>query len=101
MVLSIDNWEGEFKDLPIYDSEHEIITYTVLEKDIPEGYVASYEEDEEYGFIIHNVKGEGGDEPPPDNPQTGDNIILYLITLIIGISGLVSGKLYLKKTNPK
>ena len=54
------------------------------------------------GFIIHNVLGQGGDElpePPHNNPQTGSNIILYLITLLISIIGFVSGKLYLKNSN--
>ncbi len=95
IVLSEENeWKHEFTDLPVYNLG-EKIEYTVREENVPEGYVASYEEDGETGFIIHNVKGQGGDEPPPDNPQTGDNIVLYLIALLISIIGLVSGRKYL------
>ena len=36
---------------------------------------------------------------PDDNPQTGDNIVLYLIGLSISIIGFVSGKQYLKHNN--
>jgi hypothetical protein len=99
IVLSSENeWKHEFTDLLVY-SLGEKIEYTVREENVPEGYVASYEEDGEYGFIIHNVKGQGDHEPPPDNPQTGDNIVLYLITLLISIIGLVSSKRYLKENN--
>lgn len=99
IVLSEENeWKHEFTDLLVY-SLGEKIEYTVREENVPEGYVASYEEDGEYGFIIHNVKGQGDHEPPPDNPQTGDNIVLYLITLLISIIGLVSSKRYLKENN--
>ena len=52
-------------------------------------------------FTVHNVKGQGDYEPdpPPHNPQTGDNIVLYLIALLVSVIGLVSGKLYLKENN--
>ena len=100
IVLSEENeWKGEFTDLLVY-SLGEKVVYTVREENVPEGYVASYEEDGETGFIIHNVKGEGDHEPPPDdNPQTGDNILLYLITLILSIIGFVSSKIILKENN--
>ena len=91
-----DDWKGEFTDLPVYDDGQKI-EYTVREENIPEGYVSSLEYDDTKGFIIHNVYGQGGDEPPHDNPQTGDNILMYLITLLIGIIGYISGKIYLKK----
>ena len=92
-----EGWEHTFGDLPLYENA-EKITYTVLEKEVPEGYEAAYEGDMETGFIVHNVLGQGGDVPP-FNPQTGDNILLYLITLLISIIGIVSGKLYIKKFN--
>ena len=56
----------------------------------------------EDGFTIHNILGQGDgepDEPTYDNPQTGDNILLYLITLLISVIGFVSGKIYTKKYN--
>ena len=33
------------------------------------------------------------------NPQTGDNLSLYLITLFISLIGLISGKIYLESFN--
>ncbi len=91
-------WDYTFTNLPVYDGETKI-TYTVREENVPEGYVASYEEDGEVGIIIHNVKGSGDGEPPHENPQTGDNIVLYLITLLISIIGFIKGKHYLKENN--
>lgn len=99
IVLSEENeWKGEFTDLLVYNRGEKII-YTVREENVSEGYVASYEEDGETGFIIHNVKGQGDHEPPPDNPQTGDNIVLYLITLLLSIIGFVSSRKYQKENN--
>ena len=58
----------------------------------------SYEGNAKDGFIVHNGLGQGDIDPPPHiNPQTGDNIVLFLITLFISIIGFVSGKTYLKK----
>lgn len=99
IVLSEKNeWHHEFTNLPQYIAGEEI-EWTVREENIPEGYVAAYEYDDEKGIIIHNVLGQGGEEPPPENPQTGDNIVLYLITMLISIIGFVSGKKYLKENN--
>ena len=98
IVLSEENeWNYTFTNLPVYD-DGEKITYTIREDDIPEDYEVAYEENEE-GFIIHNVLGRGGDEPPKENPQTGDNVVLYLILLVISIVGFISGKQYLKENN--
>lgn len=97
-ITENDNWEHQFTDLPKFDNGEEI-TYTVVEEDIPEGYEVAYEETEE-GFIVHNMIGQGDGEPDKPiyiNPQTGDNILLYLITLIISLVGLLGGNLYLKK----
>jgi hypothetical protein len=101
VVLSEENgWRYVFEDLQAYDDGEEI-EYTVLEKEVPEDYEASYEYTEEEGnlkIIVHNVLGKGGDNPPPhNNPQTGDNLSLYLITLFISLVGLISGKIYLKR----
>ena len=98
VVLSESNeWKHTFTELPVREDGKDI-TYTVKEDIVPEDYEVAYEETEE-GFIIHNVLGKGGDNPPHPNPQTGDNIVLYLIALIVSIIGLVSGKLYLKENN--
>ena len=88
--LSEENkWTHTFTELPAYSNKEEI-TYEVRELEVPEGYEASYEETED-GYIIHNVLGQGEGEPdkPNNNPQTGDNIGLYLVTLMTSLSGLV------------
>ena len=88
--LSEENeWTHTFTDLPAY-SDGEEITYTVRENEIANGYEVAYEE-VEGGYVIHNALGQGGGEPdtPHNNPQTGDNIGLYLTTMIIGLSGLI------------
>ena len=89
--LNKDNkWTHTFTELPAYSNKKEI-TYEVRELEVPEGYEVSYEETED-GYIIHNVLGQGEgepDEPTYDNPQTGDDINLYIITLITSLTGLM------------
>ena len=47
------------------------------------------------GFKIENFYSpKGGDNPPP--PQTGDNVVLYIITLILSLMGL-GYSFYLRK----
>ena len=96
-----ENWSHTFTNLPVY-LEGEKIEYTVIEEEenVPEGYVPSYEGNATDGFIVHNGLGQGDIEPPTpphNNPQTGDNIALYLFTLFISLIGFVCGKTYLKK----
>ena len=99
VTLSMENeWKHIFSDLPVYENGKEIL-YTVQENNVPEGYVASIEKDEQVGFIIHNILGQGGDVPPTDNPQTGDNVLNYLFTLLISLMGLIIGTVYIKKYN--
>ena len=86
--ISVNALEEEVID--VSNSSGEKIEYTVREENISEGYVGAIEDDGEIGFIIHNYLGQGGDVPPHDNPQTGDNIVLYLITLIVNGIGLVT-----------
>ena len=97
--IAKENWEHVFTNLPVYE-DGEKIEYSVEEENVPEDYVVSYEGTAKDGFIVHNGLGQGDIEPPTPphiNPQTGDNIVLYLITLFISIIGFVSGKTYLKK----
>lgn len=97
VTLSKDNdWKYTFTDIPVYD-DGEIIEYSVSEE-VPGAYEVHYEGNMEEGFTIYNILPTGGDVPPT-NPQTGDNIILYMISLLISIIGLVSGKYYIKKYN--
>ena len=96
--LSSDNdWTHTFEGMPVYDEDHKEITYSVSEEVVPKDYEVAYEETKD-GFIIHNVLGKG-DGNPPENPQTGSNIVLYLIALLISIIGLIGGKHYLKENN--
>ena len=96
--LSSDNdWTHPFEGMPVNDEDHKEITYSVSEEIVPKDYEVAYEETKD-GFIIHNVLGKG-DGNPPENPQTGSNIVLYLIALLIGIIGLIGGKHYLKENN--
>ncbi len=99
VILSEDNeWKYIFSDLAKYDDGEEI-EYSILEKEVPEGYVAAYEGDMKTGFIVHNILGEGGDVPPDephDNPQTSDNVYFYIISLLISTIGLIVGKIILK-----
>ena len=88
-----NEWTHTFEDVPVNDENHKEIVYSVKEEVVPEGYEVSYEETSD-GFIIHNVLGKGDGNPP-----TGDNILLYLITLLISTIGIISGKLYLKENN--
>ena len=99
--VASENWEYTFTDLPVY-ADGELIEYSVceLEENIPEGYVPAYEEREDGVIVVHNSLGQGDIDPPPhNNPQTGDNIMLYLITLLMSLIGLIGGKLYIKKYN--
>ena len=84
-----NKWTHTFTELPAYSNKEEI-NYEVRELEVPEGYEVSYEETED-GYIIHNVLGQGEGEPdePTNNPQTGDNIGLYVIGLMTSLSGLV------------
>ena len=99
ITLSEENgWEYEFTDLPAYREGQKLI-YTVREENIPEGYVESYEGDMEKGFVIYNGLGQGGDNPPPKNPQTGDNITLYFAILFVSSIIFVIGRKYLKNND--
>ena len=97
-LTSASEWKHIFNDLPVYSNGNKI-TYNVVEKEIPEGYEVSYEGDMNEGFTVHNVLGQGEgeiEEPKTNNPQTGDNIIMYLVMLLISTAGIISGKLYIK-----
>ena len=93
-----ENWEHVFTNLPVYANGKKII-YSVKEFNVPDGYVEAYEGNQIDGFIVHNGLGQGGDNPPPDNPQTGDNIVSYIIMLIISMIAIISCGLYLKNNN--
>ena len=106
-LTSASEWKHTFDELPVYANGNKI-TYSVLEKEAPEGYEVSYEGDMKEGFTIHNVLGQGDgepeevvtpSEPKTNNPQTSDNIVMYLMMLLISTIGIVIGKIYIKKFN--
>ena len=94
------NWSHSFSELPAYD-DGEKIEYTVVEENVPAEYEVAYEGSMEDGTItIHNMLGQGDgepDDPPHNNPQTGDNVVIYMILFLISMIGFVSGKIYLRK----
>ena len=86
-------WKATVSELPVYENGKKII-YTVTEDEI-ELYEAVISGDMDEGFKIENFYSpKGGDNPPP--PQTGDNVWMYLITLIVSLVGM-GYSFYLKK----
>jgi hypothetical protein len=86
-----NNWTGKFEGLNVY-SEAEIIKYTVFEKLDTDLYEPVIKETED-GFTITNFYSPKGGE---EVPKTGDNIVLYIISLLVSIIGL-GYSIYLKK----
>ena len=97
-----DGWTYTFKDLAKYDGTTEI-EYYIAEVEI-ENYWSEIEGDMNDGFVITNsYLGSGGNddpipEPEPEsevtptpssNPKTGDNVIGYILMLMISLAGLV------------
>ncbi len=50
-----NGWEGEFTDLPKYDTAGDEIAYTVEETDVPEGYDCEVTGDAQSGYIVTNT----------------------------------------------
>lgn len=48
-------WSGAFKNLPKYDADGVEIAYTVVERDVPEGYEVSYGKDSDGALVITNT----------------------------------------------
>ena len=54
LVLNAENdWSGVWSDLPKY-SNGKLIVYTVVEKDVAEGYVSVVEAENDYAFVVTN-----------------------------------------------
>ena len=108
VTLSENNeWNYTFTNLPLYN-KGEKIDYTIVEENVPNGYVVFYEGDMKTGFVVRNVLGQGDGEPTEEphnnsetsNPQTGDNIMLQIEILIIsglGLLGILSYAIINKK----
>ena len=66
-----------------------LINYTIEEDEVLE-YDTEITGDMDTVFVVTNsYYGTGGDEPPSDNPKTGDNIYFYISMLLISLIGLV------------
>ena len=100
----VDNTENiksikRFLDEFISKLPNNNLKYDVLEEDIPNNYKVSYLSTDE-GFTITNTlieEPEEPDKPNHHNPQTLDNINLYLITILLSILGFTLGNILLKK----
>lgn len=104
--LNTENeWTAKFEKLDAY-KDGEKIEYTVTEdedKDLVDYYeLVSITGSPEEGFTVLNkeIMGQGGDpeeeEPTNNNPKTGDNIISYVIMLMVSLTGFASAVAYLK-----
>ena len=71
-------WSGKFENLPKFNSDGNLIEYTVVETGVPSGYETTITGDAEEGFTITNtahgrlevsktVEGDGGDQSQPFN----------------------------------
>lgn len=79
------NWKYTFKELPLYNKGN-LIKYTISEEDIP-SYNSTITGDMDKGFIITNTYFEG--RKKEDNPQTIDNINIYILLLIVSLFTLL------------
>ena len=79
------NWKYTFKELPLYNKGN-LIKYTISEEDIP-SYNSTITGDMDKGFIITNTYFEG--RKKEDNPQTIDNINIYITLLAVSLFTLL------------
>ena len=97
-VITLDEeceWKAVIEGLDKYADGKEI-EYSVTEDTI-ELYEAVITGDAENGFTIENFYSpKGGDNPPP---KTGDNITLYVITLILSLMGMGFSFYFKKRYN--
>lgn len=94
-----NNWNHKFENLDVYNKGKKI-EYTINEIEVPE-YDTQITGDMEIGFTVINTHfGQGGnDEPPTDNPQTADNVMSYIMLLMICLLGLIKSSYSLIKNN--
>ena len=104
-----NNWESTFENVNVYDGGKEI-EYTVSEEEI-EFYEVTVDGSKEDGFTVINYhepwpKGDGDEPEEPtnednnknnNNPKTGDDIVTNIIMLLMSLTGLASGIIYLNK----
>lgn len=79
------NWKYTFKELPLYNKGN-LIKYTIREDEIP-NYNSIITGDMDKGFIITNTYFEERKEE--ENPQTIDNINIYISLLSLSIFTLL------------
>ena len=104
-----NNWESTFENVNVYDGGKEI-EYTVSEEEI-EFYEVTVDGNKKDGFTVTNYhepwpKGDGDEPEEPtnednnknnNNPKTGDDIVTNIIMLLMSLTGLASGIIYLNK----
>ena len=78
--------------LTIYENDQKI-KYEVSELEV-KYYAVEIEENEE-GFVINNFYDAQGEE---ETPQTGDNILLNIVMLLVSF-GILSTCIFVKKYN--
>lgn len=85
-ISAENDWKHTFKNLPKYN-KGKLIQYTVDEVELDE-YFYIIEGDMDEGFYVININyGRGGDNPP-----TGDNIIEYVLMLVVSLIGFIKLK---------
>ena len=78
-----NDWSTIFENLPVY-KDGEKITYTISENEI-KNYQTEINGDMDSGFVVVNtVYGVEG-----NNPKTFDSITIYIIMLLVSLSGLI------------
>jgi hypothetical protein len=95
LVLSaLNNWNGSFKDLPVYEDGAEI-NYTITENEV-EGYTAEITGNAKDGFVItnsHTPKADPTPEPPAEKTvktaKTGDTATVLLWAVICAGAALL------------
>ena len=89
-----NDWSYEFKNLDVYKNGNKI-KYTISEDEVPE-YYTEIDGNMEIGFTVTNTHFGEGD----DNPKTLDNIIIYIMMLLVSIAGITKYSYsYIKSKN--
>ncbi len=94
-----NNWKYTWKNLPIYDSNKNVITWKVTE-DVPGGYSVSVSQEDETFYITNKgSNGGGGDDGDTDKrlPQTGTYWWIVPILLCAGLIFLLFGIMIKRK----
>jgi hypothetical protein len=84
-VTGEDNWSYVFENLNIYDNGEKIV-YTITEDAVADYETLSIEGDAETGFtVINRIIVEVEDEDVPLLPETGDNIGIAMLAVVLSM----------------